>query len=89
MVIYILAHILLSVHGEPQGLEFSGLDLPDSVGELKTRGILVIQLERVYAMILHFVQARFQRGNVLNNFKFIFSNSLYLIQLHTLGHLFL
>ena len=89
MVIYILAHILLSVHGEPQGLEFSGLDLPDSICELITCGILVIQLERVYAMILHFVQARFQRGNVLNNFKFIFSNSLYLIQLHTLGHLFL
>lgn len=84
MIIYILVHILLSVHGEPQGLEFSGLDLPDSIGELITCGILVIQLERVYAMILHFVQARFQRGNVIYNFKFIVSISLNLIQLHTL-----
>ncbi|KAJ9677869.1 hypothetical protein PVL29_022696 [Vitis rotundifolia] len=63
MVIYILVHILLSVRSEQQGLEFSGLDLPDSFGELVTCGILVIQLERVYAMILHFVQARFQRGS--------------------------
>ncbi|RVX18655.1 C2 and GRAM domain-containing protein [Vitis vinifera] len=65
MVIYILVHILLSVRSEQQGLEFSGLDLPDSFGELITCGILVIQLERVYAMILHFVQARFQRGSIL------------------------
>lgn len=69
LFIYVLVHILLSVPGEKQRLEFSGLDLPDSFGELITCGILVIQLERVYTMILHFVQARFQRGNMQCNFS--------------------
>ncbi|XP_062169870.1 C2 and GRAM domain-containing protein At5g50170 [Alnus glutinosa] len=63
MVFYVLVHILLSEPSKLQGLEFNGLDLPDSVGELITCGILVIQLERVYYMISHFVQARLQRGS--------------------------
>ncbi|KAF7838280.1 C2 and GRAM domain-containing protein [Senna tora] len=46
-----------------QGLEFKGLDLPDSLGELITSGILVIQLQRVFNMVFHFVQARFQMGS--------------------------
>lgn len=62
MVLYVLVHILLSEPSKLQGLEFNGLDLPDSLGELITCGILVIQLERVYYMISHFVQARLQRG---------------------------
>ncbi|KAI7984802.1 C2 and GRAM domain-containing protein [Camellia lanceoleosa] len=55
-----------SVHVIPrelQGLEFNGLDLPDSFGELITSGIVGILLERVYNMISHFVQARFKRGS--------------------------
>lgn len=62
MVLYVLVHILLSEPRKLHGLEFNGLDLPDSLGELITCGILVIQLERVYYMISHFVQARLQRG---------------------------
>lgn len=62
MLFYVLVHIFLC---EPrlQGLEFDGLDLPDSFGELITCGVLIIQLERVYNMVLHFVEARLRRGN--------------------------
>ena len=62
IVLYVLVHILLSEPGKIQGLEFNGLDLPNSIGEIITCGILVIQLERVFNMITHFIQARFQRG---------------------------
>ncbi|XP_068306003.1 C2 and GRAM domain-containing protein At5g50170 [Pyrus communis] len=63
MVLYVLVHILLCEPSTPQGLEFIGLDLPDSFGELITCGILILQLERVYNMVLHFVQARLQKGS--------------------------
>ncbi|CAN6228529.1 unnamed protein product [Urochloa humidicola] len=61
--LYVLVHILLAKPGPLMGLEFNGLDLPDSFGELITAGILVLQLERVLNMISHFVQARVQRGS--------------------------
>jgi hypothetical protein len=60
--LYVLVHILLSKPGPLMGLEFTGLDLPDSFGELITAGVLVLQLERVLNMVSHFVQARVQRG---------------------------
>lgn len=65
MAMYVLLHILISEPSKLQGLEFKGLDLPDSIGELITSGILVIQMERFYNMISHFVQARLQRGEAL------------------------
>ncbi|KAK1294002.1 C2 and GRAM domain-containing protein [Acorus calamus] len=63
MGLYILVHILLSRSSVKQGLEFYGLDLPDSFGELITSGIFVLQAARVYNMILHFIQARFRKGS--------------------------
>lgn len=61
--IYVFVHILKCKPGEIQGLEFNGLDLPDSVGEVITGGILVLLLERVFKMVSHFVQAKFQKGS--------------------------
>uniref|UniRef100_A0A7N0VG44 C2 and GRAM domain-containing protein n=1 Tax=Kalanchoe fedtschenkoi TaxID=63787 RepID=A0A7N0VG44_KALFE len=61
MFLYVLGHIILSPPDKIHGLEVRGLDLPDSVGELVTCGILVLQLERVYYMVRHFVQARLKR----------------------------
>ncbi|XP_038895524.1 C2 and GRAM domain-containing protein At5g50170 isoform X2 [Benincasa hispida] len=61
-LLYVLVHIILSKPKTKQGLEFTGMDLPDSLGELVTSGILVLQLERVYNMVSHFVQARLKRG---------------------------
>jgi hypothetical protein len=45
------------------GLEFKGLDLPDTFGELIISGILVLQLERLLSMISRFVEVRVQRGS--------------------------
>ncbi|XP_039773220.1 C2 and GRAM domain-containing protein At5g50170-like [Panicum virgatum] len=61
--LYILVHILLSKPGPLMGLEFNGLDLPDSFGELITAGVLVLQFERLLSMISRFVEARVQRGS--------------------------
>lgn len=65
IAVYVLVHILLCKPSKIQGLEFNGLDLPDSFGELISCSILVIQLERVYNMVKHFVQARLQKGKML------------------------
>uniref|UniRef100_A0ACD5V6U0 Uncharacterized protein n=1 Tax=Avena sativa TaxID=4498 RepID=A0ACD5V6U0_AVESA len=62
MALYVLVHILLSRPGPLMGLEFSGVDLPDTFGELITSGILVLQMERLLNMVSHFVQARIKRG---------------------------
>ncbi|KAK6148308.1 hypothetical protein DH2020_019220 [Rehmannia glutinosa] len=63
ILLYFIVHIFLCEPSKLQGLEFDGLDLPDSFGELITCGILVLQLERVYYMISHFVEARLRRGS--------------------------
>ncbi|KAJ8773425.1 hypothetical protein K2173_028602 [Erythroxylum novogranatense] len=63
MVSYVVLHILLCEPGKVQGLEFVGLDLPDSFGQIITCGILFIQLERLYTMVLHFIQARLHKGS--------------------------
>ncbi|KAA8542249.1 hypothetical protein F0562_023615 [Nyssa sinensis] len=61
MILYVLVHIILCERSKLQVLEFFGLDLPDSFGELINGGILIIQLERVYNMVSHFIQARLRR----------------------------
>lgn len=65
MAFYVFMHIICCGQTKLQGLEFIGLDLPDSLGEIITCAILVIQLERAYKMVSHFVEARFQRGKNL------------------------
>ncbi|EOA12464.1 hypothetical protein CARUB_v10025800mg [Capsella rubella] len=60
--IYVVVHILHCEPSKIQGLEFYGLDLPDSFGELFSSGMLVLLLERVYMMTVHFIQARLHRG---------------------------
>ncbi|XP_050225248.1 C2 and GRAM domain-containing protein At5g50170 [Mercurialis annua] len=63
MAFYVVLHILLCEPSKVQGLEFNGLQLPHSFGQLITCAILVIQLQRVYNMGLHFIQARLQKGS--------------------------
>ncbi|KAG1363774.1 C2 and GRAM domain-containing protein [Cocos nucifera] len=60
---YVLIHILLANPSIVQGLEFPGLDLPDSIGEVVVCGVLVLQGQRVLDMIGCFLQARKQRGS--------------------------
>lgn len=61
--IYVSAHIILASPSIIQGLEFPGLDLPDSAGEVVVCGVLVLQGQRVLNMIARFIQAKRQRGN--------------------------
>ncbi|PKA60318.1 C2 and GRAM domain-containing protein [Apostasia shenzhenica] len=61
--LYVVVHILLSSRSTIQGLEFVGLDLPDSIGEVVVCGVLVLQGERVLKMIGRFLEARKQRGS--------------------------
>lgn len=61
--LYVLLHISLATPGAIQGLEFVGLDLPDSIGELVVCGILVLQGKRVLELVSRFMHARLQKGN--------------------------
>lgn len=63
--VYVFVHIMFALPSAIQGLEFNGLDLPDSVGEFVVSGILVLQCERVLKLISRFMQARKQKGNIL------------------------
>ncbi|MED6207021.1 hypothetical protein PIB30_032038 [Stylosanthes scabra] len=63
MGLYVVVHIWLSAPSTIQGLEFVGLDLPDSVGELVVCAVLVLQCERVLSLISRFIQARAQKGS--------------------------
>lgn len=65
--VHVVVHILHCEPSKIQGVEFCGLDLPDSFGELFTSGILVLLLERVYMMTVHFIQARLHRGEMIIN----------------------
>lgn len=79
--LYVLVHIFLSKPGPIMGLEFNGLDLPDSFGELITAGILVLQLQRLLNMVSHFVLARLQRGMLFSSIVVLFSHILILYML--------
>ncbi|XP_027338602.1 C2 and GRAM domain-containing protein At1g03370-like isoform X1 [Abrus precatorius] len=63
MGLYVLVHIWLAAPSTIQGLEFGGLDLPDSIGEFVVCAVLVLQGERVLGLISRFIQARAQKGS--------------------------
>ncbi|KAL5574839.1 hypothetical protein UlMin_016538 [Ulmus minor] len=63
MGLYILVHVWLARPSPIQGLEFTGLDLPDSIGEVVVCGVLVLQAERLLGLISRFMQARRQQGS--------------------------
>ncbi|KAK6791167.1 hypothetical protein RDI58_010248 [Solanum bulbocastanum] len=61
--LYVFVHVLLAMPSTLQGLEFVGLDLPDSIGELIVCGVLVLQGKRVLELISRFMRARVQKGS--------------------------
>ncbi|KAL7130491.1 hypothetical protein ABFS83_13G137700 [Erythranthe nasuta] len=63
MGFYVLVHVWLAMPSTVQGLEFVGLDLPDSIGELIVCGVLVLQGKRVLELMSRFMQARVQKGS--------------------------
>ena len=64
MGLYVLVHLFLAMPNTIQGLEFGGLDLPDSIGEVVVCGVLVLQAERVMKLIARFMQARGHKGTI-------------------------
>uniref|UniRef100_A0A7N0UJP1 C2 and GRAM domain-containing protein n=1 Tax=Kalanchoe fedtschenkoi TaxID=63787 RepID=A0A7N0UJP1_KALFE len=60
--IYVMSHIWIAMPGTIHGLEFVGIDLPDSIGEFVVSGILVLQGKRVLKMLARFMQARAQKS---------------------------
>ncbi|GAB2269772.1 hypothetical protein Dimus_004694 [Dionaea muscipula] len=63
LILYVGLHLLLCEPSKPHGMEINGLDLPDSLGELITSGILVLLLRHMHDMISHFIEARLQMGS--------------------------
>ncbi|KAL1559971.1 C2 and GRAM domain-containing protein-like isoform X1 [Salvia divinorum] len=63
MGLYVLTHIWLAMPSTIQGLEFGGLDLPDSIGEVIVCSVLVLQGKRVLEFMSRFMQARVQKGS--------------------------
>lgn len=63
MGLYVLVHFWLATPSTIQGIEFVGLDLPDSIGEFIVSGVLVLQGERLLRLISRFMQARVQKGS--------------------------
>ncbi|XP_058723694.1 C2 and GRAM domain-containing protein At1g03370 isoform X2 [Vicia villosa] len=61
--LYVLVHIWLAAPSIIQGLEFAGLDLPDSIGEFVVCAVLVLQGERMLGLISRFIKARAQKGS--------------------------
>ncbi|KAK7363875.1 hypothetical protein VNO77_06035 [Canavalia gladiata] len=60
---YVIVHIYLASPGTIQGLEFVGLDLPDSIGEFVVCAVLVLQVERVLGSISRFMKAKARKGS--------------------------
>ncbi|RZR85860.1 hypothetical protein BHM03_00012917 [Ensete ventricosum] len=56
--LYVCAHILIANPGTVQGLEFVGLDLPDSFTELLVSAVLTLQGQYVLEVIGRFFRAR-------------------------------
>lgn len=62
--LYIILHVLRVNPSAVQGLEFPGLDLPDSLSEIIMGGLLFLQVQRILKNITCFVQARGQKGKL-------------------------
>uniref|UniRef100_A0ACD5Y7V7 Uncharacterized protein n=1 Tax=Avena sativa TaxID=4498 RepID=A0ACD5Y7V7_AVESA len=61
VALYIVVHVSLVNSGAVQGLEFPGLDLPDSLSEIVMGGLLFLQVQHIFKKIMCFFQAREQK----------------------------
>ncbi|KAJ1268986.1 hypothetical protein BS78_07G175300 [Paspalum vaginatum] len=60
--LYTILHVLRVNSSAAQGLEFPGLDLPDSLSEIIMGGLLFLQAQHILKKIKSFAQARGQKG---------------------------
>ncbi|OAY80137.1 C2 and GRAM domain-containing protein [Ananas comosus] len=63
MGLFVLAHLQLAKPNVGDGLEFIGIDLPDSVGEFVVSAILVLQAQHFLNVMGRFLQAWKRRGS--------------------------
>lgn len=61
--LYVTVHVFLAKPSKIQGLEFVGIDLPDSIEEIVVSGFLVLQGQHVFNMIARYLQARRKRAS--------------------------
>jgi hypothetical protein len=65
VTLYMVVHVFRVNSSDVQGLEFPGLDLPDSLSEIIMGGLLFLQVQLIFRKIKSFAQAREQKGNFL------------------------
>lgn len=67
----ILVHIGLAPSKRLGGLEFWGIDFPDTLMEFITSAIVVVQVERVAIMAFEFIRARYWQCKLFTTFVVI------------------
>lgn len=77
IALYVIAHLHLSKPDVMHGLEYFGLDLPDSIGEVVVCAVLILQGQNIVRVIRRFLSAWKQRGNHLSSVSFPTMKSLY------------
>ncbi|KAK3134067.1 hypothetical protein QOZ80_6AG0544620 [Eleusine coracana subsp. coracana] len=63
VALYVIAHLHLSNPGVMHGLEYFGLDLPDSIGEVVVCVVLILQGQAILKVVRRFLSAWKQRGS--------------------------
>ncbi|KAL6602969.1 hypothetical protein ACP70R_043330 [Stipagrostis hirtigluma subsp. patula] len=63
IALYVIAHLHLSKPDVMHGLEYFGLDLPDSIGEVVVCAVLILQGQNIVKVIRRFLNAWKQRGS--------------------------
>ncbi|KAI4971410.1 hypothetical protein ZWY2020_002324 [Hordeum vulgare] len=61
--LYVIAHLHLSRPKALNGLEYFGIDLPDSIGEVVVCAVLILQGQTILKVIKRFLNAWKQRGS--------------------------
>ncbi|AQL04474.1 C2 and GRAM domain-containing protein [Zea mays] len=63
IALYVIAHLHLSKPDVMHGLEYFGLDLPDSIGEVVVCAVLILQGQNIVKVTRRFLSAWKQRGS--------------------------
>ncbi|CAD6336339.1 unnamed protein product [Miscanthus lutarioriparius] len=63
IALYVIAHLHLSKPDVTHGLEYFGLDLPDSIGEVVVCAVLILQGQSIVKVTRRFLSAWKQRGS--------------------------
>jgi hypothetical protein len=73
--IYIITHLHLSKPKAMNGLEYFGIDLPDSIGEVVVCAVLILQGQNIMKVMKRFSNAWKQRGRYLKSHYVIYSET--------------